>query len=238
MHQAGAVNRMKRVSLVTGAAATSVIAAGIVLIEAALLPGVVIGGAAVLVPRYLPRLRRRLQPLLAAPEPRRPAAARSPAEARRVWRKPGILASVRIPEVLAKTVTFRVVVITLDFGANYLVLGEPVAAAGLSAISLVGGPVFYLVHEVAWNRAHRSGLTVSAGRDPLVARAVVKTITYRTFATAMEFTTNYVVVGDVATAALLSAFGFIVGPFLYFGHEMAWGRLGPRAETAALGRAR
>ena len=133
---------------------------------------------------------------------------------------------------------FRAVVITLDFGANYLVLGEPATAAGLSAISLVGGPVFYLVHEVAWNRAHRSGLTVSAGRDPLVARAVVKTITYRTFATAMEFTTNYVVVGDVATAALLSAFGFIVGPFLYFGHEMAWGRLGPRAETAALGRAR
>ena len=33
---------------------------------------------------------------------------------------------------------------------------------------------------------------------------------------------NFVVVGDLATAALLSASGFILGPFVYFGHEMAW----------------
>jgi hypothetical protein len=36
-----------------------------------------------------------------------------------------------------------------------------------------------------------------------------------------DFTTNYVVVGDLATAATLSAFGFVVGPFIYLGHEMA-----------------
>jgi hypothetical protein len=33
---------------------------------------------------------------------------------------------------------------------------------------------------------------------------------------------GYVVVGDVATAAGLSAFGLVVGPFVYLGHEMAW----------------
>ena len=38
----------------------------------------------------------------------------------------------------------------------------------------------------------------------------------------MDFTTIYVVVGDLATAAGLSAFGFVVGPFVYIGHEKAW----------------
>jgi uncharacterized membrane-anchored protein YjiN (DUF445 family) len=46
--------------------------------------------------------------------------------------------------------------------------------------------------------------------------------TFRTIAAMTDFTTNYVVVGDLATAATLSAFGFVVGPFIYLGHEMAW----------------
>ena len=55
-----------------------------------------------------------------------------------------------------------------------------------------------------------------------INRALAKTITFRTIATTTDFTTNYVVVGDLATAATLSAFGFVVGPFIYLGHEMAW----------------
>jgi hypothetical protein len=38
----------------------------------------------------------------------------------------------------------------------------------------------------------------------------------------MDFATNFVVVGDLATAATLSASGFILGPFVYFGHERLW----------------
>ena len=38
----------------------------------------------------------------------------------------------------------------------------------------------------------------------------------------MDFTINFVVVGDVATAVGLSAFGFVLGPFVYLGHEKAW----------------
>jgi hypothetical protein len=38
----------------------------------------------------------------------------------------------------------------------------------------------------------------------------------------MDFTTNFVVVGDLATAVVLSASGFILGPFVYLGHEMVW----------------
>jgi hypothetical protein len=42
------------------------IAAGVALFEVALLPGMAIGAAAVLAPKYLPTLRRRLQPLFDA----------------------------------------------------------------------------------------------------------------------------------------------------------------------------
>jgi uncharacterized membrane protein len=38
----------------------------------------------------------------------------------------------------------------------------------------------------------------------------------------MDFTTNYVVVGNVVSAAILSSSGFLLGPFVYFGHEKAW----------------
>lgn len=55
-----------------------------------------------------------------------------------------------------------------------------------------------------------------------VGSALAKTITFRMIATAVDFTTNYLGTGDLATAALLTAFGFVVGPFVYLGHEMAW----------------
>ena len=58
------------------------------------------------------------------------------------------------------------------------------------------------------------GLTISP--------ALAKTITYRTIATIVDFTTNYVVVGTVAAAMILSATGFVLGPFVYYGHEKAW----------------
>jgi hypothetical protein len=38
----------------------------------------------------------------------------------------------------------------------------------------------------------------------------------------LDFTTNYAVISDAATAAALTAFGFVVGPFVYLGHEMLW----------------
>jgi uncharacterized membrane protein len=56
----------------------------------------------------------------------------------------------------------------------------------------------------------------------VISPALAKTITYRTIATVVDFTTNYVVVGSVAEATILSATGFFLGPFVYFGHEKAW----------------
>jgi hypothetical protein len=35
----------------------------------------------------------------------------------------------------------------------------------------------------------------------------------------MDFATNYVVVRDVTHAVILSSSGFILGPFVYYGHD-------------------
>ena len=69
-----------------------------------------------------------------------------------------------------------------------------------------------------------------------VNRALAKTVTFRTFATTTDFATNYAVVRDLPQAAMLTAFGFFVGPFVYLGHEMAWDLFG-RGGKARDGRA-
>jgi uncharacterized membrane protein len=96
--------------------------------------------------------------------------------------------------------------------------------------------LFYLVHEMVWNRLGPSGTAVGlhglmrlqpggapqTGRELTINRALAKTITFRTFATTMDFGASYLIVGEVMTAAGLAAFGFVVGPFVYYGHEKVW----------------
>ncbi len=225
--------------------------AGAALLEAAVVPALMIGGAAVLAPKYLPKLRRGLQPLFkSAPRSRirRTAFIPAPVEDKASLAVPTGFA---VKRALAKTITFRVIVTSLDFTANYIVIGELATAAGLSAFALAAGPFFYFAHELIWNKYRSSRITVdlpvllppwrNAKAAPpgeqafTLDRALAKTITYRTFATTMDFTTNYVVIGDLAAAAGLSAFGFVVGPFVYLAHEKVWDRIGaPEADTAAL----
>jgi len=221
------------------------VVAGAALLEAALIPAILIGGAAVLAPAYLPQLGRRLQGLFeSAPD--------EPTE-RPAQNQPDIAAHLPAPRAfgikraIAKTITFRIIVTTLDFTSNYVVIGELATAAGLSTFALVSGPLFYFAHEAAWNYLGPAGDTVdvalptsrrsdapapSAGeRGFVISRALAKTITFRTIATAVDFTATYVVVGEAATAALLSAFGFVVGPFVYLGHEKAWDYYDPTGES-------
>jgi uncharacterized membrane protein len=97
----------------------------------------------------------------------------------------------------------------------------------LSAFHLGVRPLYYLVHETAWNYLSPP-VSRKAGQGD--NRALVKTVTYQTIVTTLDFTTHYVVVGNFATAAALSAFGFVVSPFVYFGHEKARDYYGsPRA---------
>jgi uncharacterized membrane protein len=204
---------------VTTAATFGVIAAGVALFEVALIPGMLVGGAAVLAPKYLPGLKRRLQPALNAAVRRRSEPAGTQSGIKAAAAAP---AGFSVKQAVAKTITFRVIVTALDFTSNYVVIGEAGTSAGLSAFNLVVGPLFYFAHEAAWNYLGPSAEGDVTVGGFTVSRAIAKTVTFRTIATAMDFTTLYVVVGDLATAAGLSAFAFVIGPFVYLGHEKVW----------------
>jgi uncharacterized membrane protein len=219
-------------------------------IEAALVPGLVIGGGAVLASAYVPGLRRRLPSMFAAAARLATEAATGLAAGAATGAGMGAAmgakaasaknfpARFKVKRAVAKTITFRIIVTTLDFTSNVIVIGELGTAAGLSTFALVAGPLFYLAHEGAWNYlgpgdtvrigapAREVGDTTPAGGITM-SRALAKTITFRTIATIMDFSVTYIVVSDLAIAAGLSAFGFVVGPFVYFGHEKAWDHFFP-----------
>jgi uncharacterized membrane protein len=224
------------------------VVAGAALLETALIPGILIGGVAVLAPRYLPTarlrgLRRRAETLAAKGAPQRTAANGSRPRASDGATQ-NILPKFAIGQAVAKTITFRIIVTSLDFSVNYVVIGELATAAGLSTFNMIAGPLFYLGHEAMWNYlgpADRAvDLAMLAGqradaetghggwRGFKMSRALAKTITFRTLATMMDFTTNYVVVRDVTQAVILSSSGFILGPFVYYGHEKTWDYFGPK----------
>jgi uncharacterized membrane protein len=212
---------------VSTAATVGTIAAGIALFEVALIPGMVIGAAAVLAPKYVPELRRRLPQLLNSTL-RRQSESAVPRPSTKPL--PTVPTGFAIKQAVAKTITFQIIVTAVDFTVHYVVAGNLATAANLSASHLVVRPLYYLVHEAAWNYLSPP---VKAGRNS--NRALVKTVTYQTIATALDFTVHYVVVGNLATAAALSAVGFVVSPFVYFGHEMAWDYYGsPGARRVGL----
>lgn len=229
--------------------------AGAALLETALIPGILIGGVAVLAPRYLPKgalpsLRRRAETL--AGKTVRRGAATGPARPQQP--QPGepqnTLPKFAVGQAVAKTITFRIIVTTLDFSTNYLVIGEVATAAGLSTFNLIAGPLFYLAHEAAWSYLRPAddaidlvALTAGARQanaEPgspsrlAISRALAKTITFRVIASTMDFATNYFVVRDVGSALILSASGFILGPFVYYGHEKAWDYFTGPKDSAAL----
>ena len=232
---------------VIGSVATvGAVAAGAAIVEAALIPGLLIGGVAVLAPRLLSRdmlsgLGARLR--RTAPSPVRVpfAATAQPAEAP----VSGEPASFDTWRAVVKTFTYRVIVTTVDFSANYFVIGELATSAGLSSLSLVAGPIAYFAHEAAWHyygpasARHPDPLNAAVhvpipgaaegnenGRTPLarvkVSRALAKTVTYEGVTAVSEFGANYFFVRDLAAAAGLTAFSIVIAPFVYYVHEKAW----------------
>jgi uncharacterized membrane protein len=228
---------------VVGRVATlGAVVAGAAVVEAALIPGLLIGGAAMLAPRLLPRdmlsgLGDRLRRTASSPVPSAPTAQSMEAPAS------GEPASFDTWGAVVKTVTYRVIVTTADFGANYFVIGELATAAGLSSLSLVAGPIAYFAHEAAW---HYYGPASARHSNPLEAtvqlpipsaaegedngrfasvklsRAVAKTLTYEVVTGVSEFSVNYLFVRDLAAAAGLTAFSVVISPFVYYVHEKAW----------------
>jgi uncharacterized membrane protein len=226
---------------VVGTVATfGVVLAGAAIVEVALVPGLLIGGAAVLAPRLFPRdalsgladRLRRAAPATPAPAAEAEAAASGEPAAFDTW------------QAVVKTVTYRAMVTTVDFGANYFVIGEFAAAAGLSSMSLVAGPIFYFAHEAAWHyygpvtarygtpeaavyvpipgttRREHNGYTRSTSIK--VSRALAKTVTYEGVTAVSEFGVNFLFVRDLAAAAGLTAFSVAIAPVVYYVHEKLW----------------
>jgi hypothetical protein len=89
--------------------------AGAALFEVALIPAVAIGGAAIFAPTYLWSRRRRVAPIadgVARPPVEPPAAVPQRQE---VQSRLPIMQRLAVGSALAKTITFRVVVTTIDF---------------------------------------------------------------------------------------------------------------------------
>src|SRR6201996_729552 len=219
--------------------------AGAARIEAARIPGLLIGGAAVLAPRFLPKLPNLIRRRKPQASRRRsaPVGSASEQEAAKesVKASTSLLPKFAMGQAGAKTITYRLIVTSLAFTTNYIVIGELATAAGLSTFNLVAGPLFYFAHEAAWNYIGHPDSDVDvplldAERQEVniggftISRALAKTIVFRTLATAMDFTTNFVVVRDVTQAAILSSTGFVLGPFVYYGHEKAWDYFTNRGE--------
>jgi uncharacterized membrane protein len=232
--------------VIGGVATLGAVAAGAAIIEAALIPGLLIGAAAVLAPRLVPRdmlsgLADRLRRPASSPE-RVPIVPPAHSADAPVSGEPTSFDTWR---AIAKTFTYRAAVTTIDFGANYFVLGELVTAAGLSSLSLVAGPIAYFAHEAAWHyygprfARHANPLEATvhvpipgAGDDGQngrtrfasikVSRALAKTVTYEVVTGVSEFGANYLFVRDLAAAAGLTAFSMVIAPFVYYAHEKAW----------------
>src|SRR5262249_60256523 len=95
--------------------------AGAALLEAALIPGLVLGGAAVLAPKYLTTLRRR--------RPRFGSTVRRPRADRQDVTAPAAPpAGVGNKEAIAKTGPLRVIVPTLDLTTKQHATAEPANA--------------------------------------------------------------------------------------------------------------
>ncbi len=245
-HAAEAAGRRARRGerAIAAVATLGAVGVGLTLLEAAALPAIALGGAAVLAPRLWRELRKRSEAAsVASPASPTPS---SDAETRLIS-----LPGFKMKQALAKTITYRVIITACDFSWNYVILGEAATAAGLSTVSLAAGPFSYFMHEALWNRygarfTKNGRVTVPVPRvgsksgGPqekgaiVVERSIAKTVTFRTIGTVMEFATNYAFVQDAATAAVLSAFGFVLGPFIYLGHEKAWELAdGPKAKAPA-----
>ncbi|MGO9135064.1 MAG: DUF2061 domain-containing protein [Methylovirgula sp.] len=222
--------------------------AGAALVETALIPGLVIGGTAVvaskLFSQFKPKGQRRPRSstIKAASVASKAARVVSAAAPQTPEAKPPLVAAptFAVKEAIIKTITFRMIATSLDFTANMLVIGDFTTAASLSAFGLVAAPFFYFGHELFWAKLAPAGTKVDigelvmprsktsqrTGHGLVLNRALAKTITYEVVAVTVDFSANFIATGDVAAASVLTVFALIVSPFIYYGHEKAWGYFG------------
>lgn len=77
-----------------------------------------------------------------------------------------------------------------------------------------------------YNYSNKADETSSKTKYVLgVKKTFAKTATFRILSSSLDLTWNYVLLGDIATAAGLSGFGFIASTTFYFIHEASWNKI-------------
>jgi uncharacterized membrane protein len=217
--------------------------AGVAVVESALIPGLLLGAAVVVLPKFLMRGQqtgrgRSQARAMAIRLGKPPYTAKVPPA---VAAAGALSAPFEVKQAVFKTITFRMVATSFDFAANMVVIGNVTTAASLSAFGLVGAPVFYFCHELFWHRVAPAGRKVNVGtllrrnktrplgegRGLTINRTLAKTITYEIVTTTVDFSANYVATRDVVAAAGLTVFAAVISPFIYYGHEKLWDHFGP-----------
>jgi uncharacterized membrane protein len=215
MHATGwYLNSVFGPSVVGRVATLGAVAAGAAIFEAALIPGLLIGGAAVLAPRLLPRdILRDLGDRLrrTAPSPALSAPTAHSAEA------PASGEPVSFDAWHSGLSSLSLVAGPIAYFAHEVAWHYYGPASARHP-----NPLEATVHVPIPGAAEGEENGQARFASVKVSRALAKTVTYEVVTAVSEFGANYVFVRDLAAAAGLTAFSIVIAPFVYYVHEKVW----------------
>ena len=119
---------------------------------------------------------------------------------------------------LKKTITFRVIVIVVDFFILLPFLGTPVSAGLVTVWRHSIQSVLYWLHEKLWSRTEWGKVE---GRD-MYDRTIAKTITFRLVTILQDMITLMIVTGSLGISIKSSLAIAIANSIIYLFHERFW----------------
>lgn len=127
-----------------------------------------------------------------------------------------------VSRAFAKAATYQTLSSLNDFAFGYLVAGSALVGGAMAAVTTVTEPVFYLVHEMAWDAAiDRTGLDEADLLGP-------RMVTYGAINAGRVFGVGLLLTGSPA-AALGYVGVSLVGDSLAFAfNDLAWSTFAPR----------
>lgn len=117
-----------------------------------------------------------------------------------------------------KALTFRIAVVTADFLVLMFILGSAVAGGEATLIRHVIQVLMYWYHERVWSRI---GWEVRDGVES-TKRALVKTLTYRLFASGKDFFVIVFFAGSMERGIIGTLIIAATNSVLYYLMERAW----------------
>ena len=121
-----------------------------------------------------------------------------------------------------KGVSWRIVGSIDTFLLGWLIFDNVEAATKIAALELATKIFFYFLHERLWNI-----IKLGRKKDGSVTnwRSVIKSISYRLFASMDTALLSFLITGKVVGAFTLSGFELVSKLFLYYFHERLWSKI-------------